>query len=451
TDLRGFTSLSERVEPEQVVSMLNNYLGATIQIIEQYRGTIDEFIGDAIFVLFGAATVIFLVGVLDDRRGVRWRWKLILQVTAAAALTFAGFKTSAFSLIPGMNYVVSILWIVGITNAFNFIDGMDGLCAGVAAITCGILAYFMAAYDHPLILLFLMALTGSLLGFLRFNFTPAKIFMGDGGSTFIGFMLAAVTLQASYSTIDTKTILPVLMPVLLLAIPLYDTSSVIMIRLANRRSPFQPDTNHLHHRLKRTGMSDRQAVMFIWIMAFAVGINSTLLAQVDALGGAVILVQMLAIMGLFVLMERVVTKEMKSLRLDCTDKLFSVPVQYQIIHSGSRPRGHGQVSSSAGVAREFTESGFHLYTETALSGEEMSDMLSGASFLKVELGLPDGSGNPKCDGITCICLLSGIERDHDRPPRLKLGIDKMSGKARRRYREFVDSNIPENGECETEA
>lgn len=398
-----------------------------------------------ILTLFLAATAIFLIGVADDRGGgVRWRWKLLFQVGTAVAIVTAGYRISAFSAVPGMNEVLSVLWIVGLTNAFNFIDGMDGLCAGVAAIACGVLAYFMSAYNHPLMLLFLMAMTGALLGFLRFNFKPARIFLGDAGSTFIGFMLAGITLQASYTTIETRTILPVLMPILVLAVPLYDTSSVVLVRLWRRRSPFQPDTNHLHHRLKRIGFSDRQTVLFIWTMVFITGIGATLLTQVDALGGTVVLVQALAIMGLFVILERVVQKEARAAKAanGCTDRLLSVPARFMTVSTNGRPKKISDVARRPAVAREFTSDRCVLVPEEPLHGPEIEDLLERRLAFKLELSLPmvNGNGGGAAGGAQearAVCRLLAVETGREAEQALRLEMEKISGKNRRRLERFV--------------
>lgn len=391
-----------------------------------------------ILALFLSASSVFLLGVLDDKRGVGWKVKLPVQMGAALALTLVGLRPSFFSFIPGLDYAVGIFWIVGVTNAFNFIDGMDGLCAGVAAIAVGILAFFMSAYNHPLILMFLVALLGALLGFLKYNFYPAKIFMGDGGSTLIGFFLAAITLQASYTTISTKTILPFLMPIFILAIPLYDSTSVILIRLKNRRSPFCADTNHLHHRLKRTGMTDKQSVLFIYLMVFAVGINSTLLTQVDNLGGMVVLTQMLAVLGLFVILERIIRKEViaQDVANGCTDRLFSVEARFSIVPSTNEYVSEEYCESRQGVVRELGEETCSLFPIEPLNGIDIEGLMQERNHLSVSLTL-EGNGEP-VTSIHSTFSLRAIEHVEIGLQKLKLDLKKISQEDRIRLNEFIE-------------
>jgi hypothetical protein len=213
---------------------------------------------------------------------------------------------------------------------------------------------------------------------------------------------------------------------------------VILIRLWNRRSPFQADTNHLHHRLKRAGMSDRQAVLFIWVMAFAMGVNSTLLSQVDELGGGVILVQAVAVMGLFVILERVMRQEANALHAGRTDPLFSVKARFTVVSTQGKPRSLAECAEMSGVAREFDEGGFWLLPETAMTCQDLADHFEGRKAFKVDLVLNGSAGEPE---MTTVCRLENVEQKPGRNQRLRLAIEKMSGKSRSRYQEFLEEKV----------
>ncbi len=169
--------------------------------------------------------------------------------------------------------LITVFWIVGLTNAFNFLDNMDGLSAGVAAISVGLLAIVTGYIGDYFVAGFLVCLLGALLGFLVFNWPPASVFMGDAGSYFIGFLIGVMTVLSTY----TKPGLPeiaIAAPLCVLAVPLYDSATVIVIRLSRGRSPFEADRNHFSHRLLRLGMSGRQALLTIYLVTLATGLGA---------------------------------------------------------------------------------------------------------------------------------------------------------------------------------
>lgn len=225
------------------------------------------------------------VGMIDDRFGMGAKTKLMAQIGLSLILVGAGVRIDFFSL-PMMDGVVymqewqcvalSMLWIVGVTNAVNLLDGLDGLVAGVACGSATILAVVAALNGQWLPVLAMAALAGAALGFLRFNFNPAQIFMGDTGSLFLGLMFASWSLLGYLKTTATVTLtVPIL---LVMAVPLLDTSFAIVRRGLARQPIFKPDKGHLHHRLLSTGMSQKQAVVTIYAINTAFGLAGLALA-----------------------------------------------------------------------------------------------------------------------------------------------------------------------------
>jgi UDP-GlcNAc:undecaprenyl-phosphate GlcNAc-1-phosphate transferase len=237
-----------------------------------------------------AALVLHAMGLIDDRRPLGPRLKLAITIAPALAIALAT-DTRLLTLLdayPGgfaLSVLLTVLWFLAVTNALNFIDNMDGLSGGVAMIAS---ACFLAAalMSSQLFVAAVLALTvGACAGFLLFNFPPAKIFMGDGGSLVLGFTLAFLTTRTTY-TGESPTGEPlaggwyaVFMPLVVLAVPLYDMLSVTLIRLRQGRSPMVGDTQHLSHRLVKRGLSRRAAVLVIWGMTAATGISGIALAS----------------------------------------------------------------------------------------------------------------------------------------------------------------------------
>lgn len=228
---------------------------------------------------------IVAVGMWDDRFGMGAKTKLMAQIALGLIMIGSGIEIQFFSLpfVEGVVYLnawqsfaISMLWIVGVTNAVNLLDGLDGLVAGVACGSAVIFALVAAINGQWLAVLAMAALAGAALGFLRFNFNPAQIFMGDTGSLFLGLMFAGWSLLGLLKTTATVTLtLPIL---LVMAVPLLDTSFAIIRRGLARQPIFKPDKGHLHHRLLSTGMSQKQAVCTIYAINTAFGLAGLFLA-----------------------------------------------------------------------------------------------------------------------------------------------------------------------------
>ena len=261
--------------------------------------------------ILAGALVLHVIGLIDDRRNLGAWLKLALEIAVAAAVVVF-FKVRVLTLAgPAISIIVTILWIVAITNAFNFLDNMDGLSAGVAAICAAALLGAAASIGQLFVTGWLCVILGALLGFLPYNFPPAKVFMGDAGSLVIGFLLAVASCLTTYvhpsqslePQAGTHYLYGVFVPLVVLAVPLYDMISVICLRLADRKSPMVGDRRHFSHRLVRRGMSVRTAVLTIYLCTGATAIAASLLPQVDEVGALLIFAQTLAILFIIALLE----------------------------------------------------------------------------------------------------------------------------------------------------
>jgi len=241
---------------------------------------LDNQVGDIfrraslqISTLLGTAALIFLVGLVDDLKGLPARVKLAAELIGAMLLCHVGVRISMLEITEGhVLYLgqwgtpLTVLWIIGITNAVNLSDGLDGLAAGVSAVACAVIAIFAIYSENLVMAIFMLALLGGLTGFLFYNFNPARIFMGDCGSLFVGFTIAAssaMCLTKSYALVGLA------LPVLALGIPIFDTLFAILRRFLERRSLFAPDRSHFHHRLIDLGLKQRYAVLAIYLSTCA--------------------------------------------------------------------------------------------------------------------------------------------------------------------------------------
>ncbi len=230
--------------------------------------------------LLAGALTIFLVGFFDDVLGQRFPLGLKLLGQSAAAIIAVGSGIQVdFTGVPLLNASVSFLWIVGISNAFNLLDNMDGLAVGVAISSIFIFFLNALALGEIFLCLILAAFAGALAGFMRQNLHPARIFMGDSGALFIGFMLSSLTILERYVSPASSSLFPVLMPPLVLAVPLIDTFSVIAIRISEGRPIYRGDRCHLSHRLVAAGIPEPQAVKFLLLLTLALGMGALQLAN----------------------------------------------------------------------------------------------------------------------------------------------------------------------------
>ncbi len=243
--------------------------------------------------IVAAGVMISALGLLDDIKALPWQPKLAVQFVVACALVAGGVRGTIFVNAPWVGVAATVLWIVILTNAFNFLDNMDGLSAGIGLIASIIFAIIMltgTVHPHLFVAGFLLVLSGALAGFLLHNWPPARIFMGDAGSCLIGLWLASMTVVGTFYDYGRTGTHVILAPLCVLAVPLYDFCSVVLIRLSQGRSPFHADKCHFSHRLVELGMTRPQAVLTIYLVTLTTGLGGLLLYQVEGWPGACLVV-----------------------------------------------------------------------------------------------------------------------------------------------------------------
>jgi UDP-GlcNAc:undecaprenyl-phosphate/decaprenyl-phosphate GlcNAc-1-phosphate transferase len=263
--------------------------------------------------LLGCIILLHLLGLIDDRKPMGpWSKLIIMLVPAVLFTTF--FDTRLLTMLDGyvggawLSILLTIVWIVAITNAMNFIDNMDGLSAGIAAIAGGLFLVAAILNAQWFIGVILALLVGGCIGFLMFNFPPAKIFMGDGGSLVIGFVLAITTVRTTYIPEDpisptSSAWYALLMPIAVLAVPLYDFTSVTLIRIYQGKSPFVGDLQHFSHRLRDRGLGNRGTILIIYALTACSGIAGILLTRATPWEAALLGTQVILILSAIALFE----------------------------------------------------------------------------------------------------------------------------------------------------
>jgi UDP-GlcNAc:undecaprenyl-phosphate GlcNAc-1-phosphate transferase len=241
----------------------------------------------------------FFIGLADDLFNLSPISRLIMQLAVASVSWFMGVRIDFLSIpfgslihIDWISLPVTVIWLVGMANAINWIDGVDGLAAGVSGIAAVVMLIVTLFMNQPAAALIAAALAGGALGFLRYNFNPAQIFMGDGGAYFMGFTLAGIGV---IGLVKGTAITAVLLPYLILAVPILDMSAVIFSRISKGKSPFIADKSHLHHWLLKAGISQRLTVLFIyaltlWVGSLALGFSNMPSGWGYALGATMLLV-----------------------------------------------------------------------------------------------------------------------------------------------------------------
>lgn len=259
-------------------------------IVMSIEGSIDLFTeqehGKKLLGILLGIVAIAITGILDDTKTLNWWQQLLGQTIAAIIVVSFGTKIEHLD-IPflyriGLNDVfstiVTIVWIVGVTNAINLIDGLDGLSSGISLISCISLLIIFLMNDSPMIATVLVtAMSGALVGFLPYNFSPAKTFIGDTGTNFLGFMLAVVSILG---VAKTYTAAVIVLPVIVLGLPIFDVLFAIVRRIAKGKSikaVFKPDKGHLHHRLVEKGFTQKQAVLILYGLSASLGMFAIIL------------------------------------------------------------------------------------------------------------------------------------------------------------------------------
>ena len=298
-----------------------------LPLTEQLRG-----------MLLGASLIVVL-GILDDIYALSAKLKFVVQIVAALIAVSQGnvitvlsnpniFSDDPFWDLGILSVPVTVLWIVGITNAVNLIDGLDGLACGVSTIssmTMLVIALVVAEADVAIIM---AALAGACIGFLPYNLNPAKIFMGDTGSTFLGFVLAVVSIQGLFKY---AAIISFAVPFLMLALPIFDTCFAIIRRVSKGQSPMSPDRSHIHHRLIDMGFSQKQAVAMLYVISAILGLSAVVLTTIGVLRAMFFLAALAAAGG--------------------------VAAMLYLSHNGGGGKGRGGNSRSTGNENFFGEEG----------------------------------------------------------------------------------------------
>jgi UDP-GlcNAc:undecaprenyl-phosphate GlcNAc-1-phosphate transferase len=245
-------------------------------------------------------TLITILGVLDDIYNLPAKIKLLGQVAAAGILVYFGIKVEwVTNPLGDMVYLgklsipITIFWIVGVTNTLNFIDGLDGLAAGIASIASFTL--MLVALNEGLgpVVILTAALAGGAVGFLPFNFNPAKIFMGDTGAMFLGYVLAAISVMGA---IKSATAIALAVPILALGLPIFDTAFAILRRAINGYPVMKADKDHLHHRLLAIGLTQRQTVLIMYSISAALGMSAIALSEMGLLQAGFILIVLITLL-----------------------------------------------------------------------------------------------------------------------------------------------------------
>lgn len=269
------------------------YLGFVLAVLASMHVS-REIVG-----LLLGGTVIMMVGIIDDMYQLSAKVKLLGQIAAAMVLVAFHIRiewlTNPFGemlYVDQFSVPLTILWVVGLTNTVNLIDGLDGLAAGVSTIASITILLVALQQNFWTVAILTAALAGAALGFLQHNFNPAKIFMGDTGSMFLGYMLAAVSILG---TVKSAATIALVVPIMALGLPIMDTAFAILRRYRNGRPIFKPDKGHLHHRLLDLGLTQKQAVLLMYVISGCLGISAIALTEVNKFLGACIIVMLLAV------------------------------------------------------------------------------------------------------------------------------------------------------------
>lgn len=252
--------------------------------------------------IFIGGTIVMIVGILDDKYQLSAKWKLVGQLVGTSIVVIPfGLKIGVVNLpysgsidfssgwLFWLAIPITMLWIVGVTNAINLIDGLDGLSAGVSAIATATMAVMALLMEHTAVAIYCFVLLGAIIGFLYFNFHPARIFMGDTGSLFLGFNLAALSIMGFKEALFVSFIIPIVV----LGVPLWDTFFAIVRRIVTRKPISSPDKGHLHHCLLKMGLSHRATVLTIYSISIFFGTVAIVLSKTELWTSLIIMTSLL--------------------------------------------------------------------------------------------------------------------------------------------------------------
>jgi UDP-GlcNAc:undecaprenyl-phosphate GlcNAc-1-phosphate transferase len=288
----------QRTGPESLTS-----LSGALPVLPYWLGGVVAKAPQALAVIAGAL-VMHLLGIIDDHRPLSPMLKLAVQAAVALLIT-GGFGIRVVTVLgPVASVLLTSLWIVALTNAFNFMDNMDGLAAGVASLASMMLALSAFMAGQLFVPCALLLLAGACMGFLVYNFPPASIFMGDAGSLVVGYLLAICTvLTTFYDPGQQRQPFGVLVPLLVFAVPLYDMCSVIVHRLRQRVSIFRSDRRHFSHRLVKLGLSPTLAVLTIYLATCATGLPAIILPTLTWTRAILVFAQCICVVAIIAILE----------------------------------------------------------------------------------------------------------------------------------------------------
>jgi UDP-GlcNAc:undecaprenyl-phosphate GlcNAc-1-phosphate transferase len=284
-----------------------------------------------LWILAGAAVIVVL-GIFDDRNALGAKFKFVIQIIAAAIpVVFGGLRIDMFTnpilfsdelylKLGTLSIPITILWIVAITNAVNLIDGLDGLAVGVSSIASMTMLAVALFIGETEIAIILAALAGACVGFMPYNLNPATIFMGDTGSTFLGYMLATLSIQGLFKM---YALISFAVPFLILGLPIFDTAFAILRRILSGRSPLSPDRGHVHHRLIDMGFNQKQAVAILYIISVVLGLIAVVLTTSGELRAMFLVIVL--IIGLIISGSLFLTSEQH--------KIIEYEKRYKLEHS----------------------------------------------------------------------------------------------------------------------
>lgn len=281
--------------------LLAYYCNTQFGVLDSYIDEHPLFWKEVSIILLGA-TIIFMTGLCDDFFNLRPWTKLLLESCVAWLLILNEIRITLFI----ENYLFSVLvtwaWVILITNSFNLLDNMDGLSAGICIIASSVILIVAFQTQQYISAFLIIAILGSLIGFLFYNFHPASIFMGDSGSLTIGYMMATLTI---YTTFAKETAFPVAMPIIILAVPLFDTFTVIILRIRAGCSIFQADKRHFSHRLLHLGFTPVQSVGLIYLLTCVTSCDALLLYHLTFIGIIIVLFQLIGTLLIIHILEQV--------------------------------------------------------------------------------------------------------------------------------------------------
>ena len=266
----GLAILTGLITPLIALAIILQFNLVPVEAAEKIRYGFSHRVWQLTAIL-GGAIAMSLLGGADDRHELRAAWKFAGQLIIATVVAAAGIRITLFVPSLVFSYLITILWILTVTNAFNFMDNMNGLCSGLGLIAALLLGLRSALHGQYLVASIAFLTGGAVLGFLPYNFPRASAFLGDSGSHLIGYLMAVLAILPHFYTKRSPHHWAVLSPLLILAVPLADLAWVVVLRWRLGQPFYVGDTNHLSHRMVRSGLSPARAVLFIWGLAAGIG------------------------------------------------------------------------------------------------------------------------------------------------------------------------------------